>query len=77
MNVSLTSKQQDYISAQVASGDYQNASELVRDAIRIHQHYREKMLEQLRAEIQIGIDSGMSDKSMEDILNEIIQKNKT
>lgn len=62
----MTDKQKKYIAAQVASGDYQNASELVRDALRIHQHYREKMLENLRREIQKGIDSGISDLNIED-----------
>lgn len=76
MNVSLTDKQKKYIAAQVASGDYQNASELVRDALRIHQHYREKMLENLRREIQKGIDSGISDKSVEQIFADIIHNNR-
>lgn len=32
MNVSFTKKQEEYISAQLETGDYQNASEVVRDA---------------------------------------------
>ena len=46
MNVSLTKKQEDYISEQIASGDYQNASELVRDALRLHELYRDRYLQQ-------------------------------
>ena len=51
MNVSLTKKQEDYIADQVKSGDYQNASELVRAALRLHQVYRNKMIEDLRKEL--------------------------
>jgi antitoxin ParD1/3/4 len=55
MNVSLTKKQEEYISSQIAGGDYQNASELVRDALRLHQIYREKVIADLRKEIQKGL----------------------
>ena len=47
MNVSLTKKQEDYISNQIAEGDYQNASELVTDMLLIHQLYRNKVIEDL------------------------------
>ena len=33
MNVSFTDKQKEYIDNQIKSGDFQNASEVVRDAI--------------------------------------------
>jgi antitoxin ParD1/3/4 len=36
MNISFTEKQENYISSQVKQGDYQNASEVVRDALRLH-----------------------------------------
>ena len=49
MNVSLTKKQEDYIAEQIASGDFQNASELVRDALRLHEIYRHKVIEDLKA----------------------------
>ena len=68
MNVSLTKKQEDYIADQVKSGDYQNASELVRAALRLHQVYRSKMIEDLRKEIQIGLNSGISNSSVQDII---------
>lgn len=55
MNVSLTKKQEDYIANQIKSGDFQNASELVRDALRLHQVYRNKMIKDLRKEIQSGV----------------------
>jgi antitoxin ParD1/3/4 len=70
MNVSLTKKQEEYIANQIASGDYQNASELVRDALRMHQIYREKVIADLRKEIQKGLDSGYSNRSILDIAAE-------
>jgi antitoxin ParD1/3/4 len=74
MNISFTSKQMKYIEEQVSSGDYQNNSELVRDAIRIHMFYREKMLQELRDEIQQGLDSGISPLSTEDIVKNVLHK---
>jgi antitoxin ParD1/3/4 len=68
MNVSLTQKQEKYISEQLESGDYQNASELVRDALRLHQVYRNKVINDLRLEIEKGWDSPVSKTSVQDII---------
>ena len=68
MNVSFTDKQEKYIASLVASGDYQNASEAVRDAIRIHQKYREKVIDDLRLEIEKGWEGAESNRSVKDIL---------
>jgi len=70
MNVSFTERQEKYIKDQIASGHFQNASEVVRDALRLHETLREKMLDDLRKEIQKGWDSGISEKSARQILNE-------
>ncbi len=69
MNVSLTEKQRKYIDDRVKSGDYQNASEVVRDALRAHE-LNEQKLQYLRNEIQKGIDSGVSPFTMKDILEQ-------
>ena len=69
MNVSLTQKQEEYIAEQIASGDYQNASELVRDALRLHQTYREKVIADLRLEIEKGWQAPDSKLSVLDIVN--------
>jgi antitoxin ParD1/3/4 len=69
MNVSLTEKQRKYIDDKVASGDYMNASEVVREALRLHEINHQK-LENLRAEIQKGWDGPISSRTMEDILKE-------
>ena len=68
MNVSFTEKQENYISQQVKSGDYQNASEVVRDALRLHEYYRHKVIEELRAQILKGWEGPASEKSIQDIL---------
>lgn len=69
MNVSLTEKQRKYIDDKVKSGDYMNASEVVREALRVHELNQQK-LDNLRAEIQKGIDSGVSPYTMKDILEQ-------
>lgn len=56
MNVSFTKKQEEYINEQVASGEYQNDSEVIRDALRLHGIYREKIIQNLRKEIEKGWD---------------------
>ncbi|WP_339701685.1 type II toxin-antitoxin system ParD family antitoxin [uncultured Roseivirga sp.] len=68
MNVSLTDKQEKYIASQIESGDYQNASELVRDALRLHQVYRNKVLNDLLVEIEKGWEASVSNRSVQDII---------
>lgn len=70
MNVHFTEKQKAYIASQIESGDYQNASELVREAMRMHQIYRERIIGDLRAEIEKGMNSGTSTRSLQDIIDE-------
>jgi len=68
MNVSLTEKQREYITGQVKEGSYQNASEVVRDALRLHQVYRQKVIETLRTEIDKGWDGPASKRNIQDII---------
>ncbi|WP_432411994.1 type II toxin-antitoxin system ParD family antitoxin [Rasiella sp. SM2506] len=74
MNISFTEKQEKYIRDKVASGDYKNASEVVREALRQHESDDEKKLALLRAEIEKGWNGGISKKSMQDILNEKLEQ---
>ncbi len=69
MNVSLTKKQEEYIANQIKSGDFQNASELVRDALRLHEIYRHKVISDLKAEIEKGWSGATSKRSVQDIIN--------
>lgn len=68
MNISFTKKQEKYISEQVASGEYQNNSEVIRDAIRLHGIYREKVIQDLRNEIEKGWNGLDSKLSMAEII---------
>jgi antitoxin ParD1/3/4 len=58
-NISLTPEQDAFIEEAVKSGEYQNASEAVRDALRVLQQRRREdalKLEALRRQIDAGID---------------------
>lgn len=70
MNISFTEKQEKYIASQVKSGDFQNASEVVRDALRLHQVYRHKIIEELKAEIAKGWDGPTSKRKIKDIIED-------
>lgn len=63
MNISFTDQQKKYITDQLASGDFKNASEVVRDALRLHKVYRHKILEDLRIEIEKGWSGPKSDRT--------------
>jgi len=57
MNLSLTPSLESFVRRRAQSGDYNNASEVVRDAIRLlkrTEDYRQLKLQQLRMAIQEG-----------------------
>jgi antitoxin ParD1/3/4 len=70
MNISLTKKQEAYIANQLESGDFQNASELVRDALRLHEVYRHRVINDLKAEIEKGWSGATSKRLVTDIIND-------
>ncbi len=74
MNISFTEKQEKYIANQLASGDFQNASEVVRDALRLHELFRNKVLEELRMEIDKGWNAPVSKRSVKDIIKSKSEK---
>lgn len=55
MNFSLGKNLENYVASLVASGPFNNASEVVRDALRLHQERQLKMAA-LKAELQLGFD---------------------
>ncbi len=77
MNVSFTEKQEGYIAAQLESGDYQNASEVVRDALRLHEVYRHRVIEELRAEIAKGWGGEVSSRKVQDIIKSKVRGRKS
>lgn len=68
MNISFTKKQEKYIAEQVESGDYQNNSEVIRDALRLHSIYREKVIQDLKKVIEKGWNGPDSNKSLNEII---------
>ena len=74
MNVIFTKKQEEYISNQIESGDFQNASEVVRDALRLHEVYRHRVIQDLKVEIEKGWNDVLSSRSIKDIIQ--AKKNK-
>jgi antitoxin ParD1/3/4 len=61
MNVNLTPALEEYVQQKVASGDYNNASEVIREALRFLKErdmLKEAKLRDLRAMIEEGINSG-------------------
>lgn len=58
-NINLTNEQNEFVDSIVRAGEYQNASEAIRDALRALQQRRREdalKLERLRLRIQAGID---------------------
>lgn len=59
-NISLTLEQDAFVDKVVKAGEYQNASEAVRDALRVLQQRRREdglKLKALRMQIKAGVDS--------------------
>jgi antitoxin ParD1/3/4 len=78
MNVSLSKEFADFVEAQVSSGGYASASEVVRDGLRLlrrEQAVQDEKIEILRREIGIGVEEArqgrFSKRSVADICAEI------
>jgi antitoxin ParD1/3/4 len=59
-NISLTTEQDAFVEKVVKSGEYQNASEAVRDALRVLQQRRREdalKLKALRAHLKAGVEA--------------------
>jgi antitoxin ParD1/3/4 len=66
MNVSLPDLMKEWVEEQIKTGHYSNASDYVRDLIRRDQEYHDRRETLVKALIT-GENSGMSDRSLEDI----------
>ena len=65
MNVNLTPQLEELVRNKVASGMYTSASEVVREALRLMEEQdqlRAMRLDQLRADIRKGLDSGPGER---------------
>ena len=82
-NISLTTEQDAFVDEIVKAGEYQNASEAVRDALRALQHRREQdalKLELLRAQVKLGVaalDRGeateLDDSELEGYITDLVR----
>lgn len=70
MNISLPDQMKSYIEDQVASGLYANASDFVRDLIRDRVAKRDALL----AALEEGEASGISDRSLDEIVEQEFAK---
>lgn len=67
--ITVTEQQDRWIKSQVDLGQYGNDSEYLRELIRHDQEYKHK-IELLRFALVEGEESGISERSMTDILND-------
>ena len=68
MNVSLPDPMKAWVEAQTQTGRYSNASDYVRDLIRRDQDRAAKIVEMQRL-VSEGLESGVGDRSMTDLLD--------
>ena len=66
--ITVTEQQELWIKSQINSGKYGNDSEYLRELIRLDQEHKQKIAV-LRSALIEGEKSGISKRSMDDILN--------
>ena len=64
--ITLTSKLDEWIKSQTNDGEFTNDSEYIRDLVRRDQDQKSKILA-IKAAIQEGLDSGVSDRTVGEI----------
>ncbi len=70
MNVSLPDVMKQWVEKQTQTGRYSNTSDYVRDLIRRDQE-RAAKIAHMQALVTEGLESGVSDRSMGDILKDV------
>jgi antitoxin ParD1/3/4 len=71
--ITFTDKQDKWIKSQIKAGEFTNDSEYLRDLVRRDQAKKAKF-SALKAAITEGMDSGISDKSVPDIMKEVEER---
>ncbi len=81
MNISLTDEFAEFVSREVAGGDYASASEMVRDALRLMRRDRELdayKLDVLRRHIEVGVSEAengeYSDRTVMQIAASVLEE---
>lgn len=72
-SITITDRQEQWIRAQVASGDYGSDSEYFRTLIRQDQE-RNATFQALQEAVQEGVESGVSDRTVKEIWAEAEQR---
>lgn len=72
-SITVTDQQEQWMQAQLATGNYASDSELLRDLIRKEQ-MRASEVEVIRQELIKAEQSGFSSRSPEDIVNVVIAR---
>ena len=72
-SITVTDRQEQWIRAQIASGEYGNDSEYFRDLLRRDQE-QNGQIRALKEAIQEGLKSGVSDKTVKEIWAEAEQR---
>lgn len=65
-SITFTEQQDEWIKKQVEKGDFTNDSEYIRHLVRTHQSAQQDLIE-LEMALDVGLASGVSDKSVDDI----------
>ena len=68
--ITLSEQQDQWVKAQIAAGEFTNDSEYIRNLIRRDQEQNAKYLA-LKAAIREGLGSGLSDKTVPQIMEEV------
>ena len=74
--VTFTDQQDRWIKAQIASGEFTNDSEYLRYLVRKDQQKNASFLN-LKAAIQKGLNSGISESTIPDIMKEVEDRMRT
>ena len=72
-SITVTDKQNEWMQSQLKSGEYASDSELLRDLIRKEQR-RNEDINIIREALIVGVQSGYSTESAEQILHEFKEK---
>lgn len=72
-SITFTEQQEKWIKKQIVDGFFTNDSEYIRDLVRRDQARNDK-LAHLQLAIDEGLESGVSDKSVTDIMKQVERK---
>jgi antitoxin ParD1/3/4 len=68
--VTFTEQQDNWIKAQIEAGEFTNDSEYLRNLVRQDQSKNQDFIS-LKIKLQEGLDSGISSKTLPDIMKEV------